>query len=561
MNNKENDKNIFKTQKIESIFSNHLKSNNESWFTRDGRKENSFSYTKEEELFKEHISKLKIQKPNIKEINNIEFTVSYVSSKTLKRDEMTLKNSEPKEFKNFNGIPKQLWENICKLQFQYLTPIQKEVIPFMQNGKDVVACAETGSGKTIAYLFPLIGNMLVKGTPKNPFLNNDENKLNENNILCYPLSLILVPTRELAIQIDKESKKMCFKTGIRSVCVYGGIDKKKQILELKKGCDILIGTPGRLIDLLKDNYISLKMISSLILDEGDRMLDMGFKPQLDEIINKNMPDKFHRQNLLFSATFANEVQDIAKNYLKDFYFIQPKIQSPKQIEQEFLYLEKSNKNNMLIKLIKKNLGKYLIFVSTRKGVDELGDFLYNSQFNVSCIHGEKNQIQRKYAIENFTNGKTLILVATDVAGRGLDFTKVDVVINYDMTTNIEDYIHRIGRTGRIGQKGKAITFIDYSDTPIFRKLVKYLESQSQLIPSWLSDLGDDDKKYYLKEDNLKYNIKCWNEYILREKENNLDSNSNDKSLNFNCDNEENNNNSNLNHKRNRSKNKWFKLSY
>ena len=272
------------------------------------------------------------------------------------------------------------------------------------------------------------------------------------------------------------------------------LKKKNQILELNKGCDILIGTPGRLIDLLEKNLISLKMISSLILDEGDRMLDMGFKPQLDKIINNFLPDKFHRQNLLFSATFANDVQEIAKNYLKDFYFIQPIIQSPKQIEHEFIYVSENNKNLTLLNLIKQKLGKYLIFVSTKIKVDEIGEFLYNLKYNISCIHGDKSQDQRKYAIENFTNGKTLILIATDVVGRGLDFTKVDVVINYDMTTNIEDYIHRIGRTGRIGQKGKAITFIDGSETMVFNKLVKYLDSQSQKVPIWLRELGECGKK-------------------------------------------------------------------
>ena len=192
MNEKENENpenNIFKTQKLESLFSSNSKQNNESWFTRDGRNKNSLSYIEEEQLFKEHISKLQIQKPNIKELENIEFKVSYLSS-SLQNKEISLKKSEPKEFKNFNGIPFQLWQNICNLQFKYLTPIQKEVIPFMQNGKDIVACAETGSGKTIAYLFPLIGNMLVKGTPINPFLNENDNNNNlyHNKILCYPLS-------------------------------------------------------------------------------------------------------------------------------------------------------------------------------------------------------------------------------------------------------------------------------------------------------------------------------------------------------------------------------------
>ena len=598
MNEKENENpenNIFKTQKLESLFSSNSKQNNESWFTRDGRNKNSLSYIEEEQLFKEHISKLQIQKPNIKELENIEFKVSYLSSSSLQNKEISLKKSEPKEFKNFNGIPFQLWQNICNLQFKYLTPIQKEVIPFMQNGKDIVACAETGSGKTIAYLFPLIGNMLVKGTPKNPFLNENDNNNNlyHNKILCYPLSLILVPTRELALQINNESKKMSFKTGIRTVCVYGGVDKKKQILELKKGCDILIGTPGRLIDLLGKNLISLKMISSLILDEADRMLDMGFKPQLDKIINDFMPDKLNRQNLLFSATFAKDVQEIAKSYLKDFYYIQPKIQSPKQIEHKFINVSKYNKNDILENILKKNLGKYLIFVSTKSGVDKLGEILNDLKFNISCIHGDKKQDERKCAIDNFTNGKTLILIATDVVGRGLDFTKVDVVINYDMTTNIEDYIHRIGRTGRIGQKGKAITFIDGSEKMIFNKLIKYLESQSQIVPDWLRELGNcgkknncniffdnnknndndnnknNDNNNNIDNDNYNWNINQYNSWNIEDKDyswkienkdnswNNDCNNNNDKNRNVNCDDWENNNqiwNNSLNHKRKRSNN-------
>ncbi len=559
---------MIQTNNLENIFSNNTKSNNESWFTRDGRNLNSFSYEEDEKLFKEHLIKLKVQSPNLQEIQNIKFKIILVSSNSSKKQEINIKKTVPKLFQNFNGIPYQLWNNICHLQFKYLTPIQKEVIPFIQNGKDIVACAETGSGKTIAYLFPLIGNMLVKGTPKNPFLsnqnNNNNNKKLNRNKLSFPLSLVLVPTRELAQQVSIESKKMCFKTGIRTVCVYGGRDKNYQINDLNQGCDILIATPGRLIDLIVQKNISLKMISTLILDEADRMLDMGFKPQLDEIVNKHfMPDKSNRQNLLFSATFPNEVQSIANNYLKDFYFIHPEFQSPKQIEHEFIKVRRNDKEERLMEILSKKLGKYLVFVSTKNGVDQIGELLYNSKFNISCIHGDKSQDQRMKAIDNFSSGKTLILIATDVVGRGLDFPKVDIVINFNMPQNIDDYIHRIGRTGRIGQKGKAITFIDGSETKIFGKLVNYLDSQNQRVPNWLRELSKNNgnymKKGFIEKKNNSINNEFSSEINWRDDNNKSDMNEKSNC----CINEENWNNKedswNDNDKNKKEEENWFKI--
>ena len=255
------------------------------------------------------------------------------------------------------------------------------------------------------------------------------------------------------------------------------------------------------------------MISTLILDEADRMLDMGFKHQLDEIVHKHfMPNKFKRQNLLFSTTFPNEVQSISNNYLKDFYFIHLEFQSPKQIEHEFIKVRRNDKEERLMEILSKKLGKYLVFVSTKNGVDQIGELLYNSKFNISCIHGDKSQDQRMKAIDNFSSGKTLILIATDVVGRGLDFPKVDIVINFNMPQNIDDYIHRIGRTGRIGQKGKAITFIDGSETKIFGKLVNYLDSQNQRVPNWLRELSKSNGNYMKKSFIEKKNHSINNEF-------------------------------------------------
>ena len=478
--------NTFQTSSVEQMFrsdssvsSATISKNALSWYTRDGRKPSTSLLHEEEEMFKEHlnfISKKKTQ--NVLALNETEFKVSFFSVNSGSNREINIPKQPLIRFSNLNGMPPQLGENIKKLQFDYMTPIQKVVIPYMQNGKDVVGCSETGSGKTIAYLFPLIGNMLVRGTPQNPYLAQNRNQ-------AYPLSLILVPTRELAEQVYKESKKMCFKTGINSVKVYGGVPQDGQIYALQEGCDILIATPGRLIDHIKRNRISLKMISQLIIDEAERMLDMGFEEQLKQIVSSfDMPDKEKRQNLMFSATFSEEVKDIAQKFLKDYYFVQPKNQAPKQIVQEIIKAEDFDKPKILCDILRKTQGSVLIFMDTKKGVDELAYNLNNENFKVVSIHGDRNQFQRQHAITSFATGTAPILIATDVASRGLDFPNVNCVVNYEMPKNIEDYIHRIGRTGRIGQVGRAVSFLNFQNKMIFRKLYLLLRSQRQNIPDW-----------------------------------------------------------------------------
>ena len=478
-----------KTKSAEELFYNNTTEVNiKSWETRDGRK--NYNRDDDEILFKEHLENLSRQKSNIQILNSIEFKVNFYSTKTNEIKEINYKKIPLLRFSNFNGMPIQLANNIQKLKYDVLTPIQKLFIPYMQNNKDVVAVAETGSGKTVAYLFPLVGNMLIKGTPKNPYLNNNNFKSK-----AFPLSLILVPTRELAEQVSKESKKMCFKTGIRTVAVYGGVKKYDQICELRKGVDILIACPGRLIDLIKQNVISLQMVSSFILDEADRMLDMGFSDDINKIVNDyQMPDKFHRQNLLFSATFSDEIKDIAIDFLKDFYYIHPLRQSPKQIVQEIIEINTNfEKNNKLFEIINKNRTNdgisqmILIFVGTKKGVDKLAQDLANKNIKVVSIHGDKDQNTRDNAIKLFSSGKIPILIATDVASRGLDFPNVSFVVNYDMPHNIDDYIHRIGRTGRVGSVGHAISFVGESDSMVFGKLYNFLMKQNQKIPEWFEN--------------------------------------------------------------------------
>ena len=228
------------------------------------------------------------------------------------------------------------------------------------------------------------------------------------------------------------------------------------------------------------------MISVLILDEADRMLDMGFTEEINKIITgMNMPAKTQRQNIMLSATFSDSIREIARQYLNDYYFIEPKDQAPKKVKQELYQAEDLDKPKILINLLKNIKGSVLIFLDTKKGVDELTANLTAMKIKVEYIHGDRNQRERHQSISNFSSGVSSILIATDIASRGIDFPSVTCVINYDMPRNFDDYIHRIGRTGRMGQEGRVISFLNGRNKNIFPNLANYLRSQNQEIPSWL----------------------------------------------------------------------------
>lgn len=452
------------------------------WSTRDGRYKFTRPSDEEERFFKEHIDFLaKKTTINIGALSQTKFKASLFSNGEKIKEIDIPAHNPPLAFSTMNGMPPQLEQNIKRLQFQYLSPIQAAMIPILQSRRDAVGCSETGGGKTIAYLFPLIGNMLYNGYPQNLLLKKGERNP------AFPVALILVPTRELAEQVYKESKKLASNTGIRTVKVYGGDGKGGQIKELKNGCDILIATPGRLIDLAKSNFISLAMISTLILDEADRMLEMGFSQEINTIIlGMNMPNKSLRHNIMLSATFSDSIRETARNHLNDYYYVEPKDQAPKKVIQELHFVEDIDKPKFLINILKEIKGSTLIFLATKIGVDELTNKL-TSNFKVESIHGDKNQQIRHQAICNFSTGVSPILIATDVAARGIDFPNCACVINYDMSRNIEDYIHRIGRTGRMGMEGRAISFLNGSNRTIFPALAQYLRSQNQEVPNWLEE--------------------------------------------------------------------------
>merc|ERR1719166_752473 len=311
-----------------------------------------------------------------------------------------------------------------------------------------------------------------------------------------PCGLVLAPTRELAAQIHTESLKFAFNTGIQCALVYGGADMREQRLELERGCDILIATPGRLTDMCERGNVSLELIQFFILDEADRMLDMGFEPQVRQIVEETgmgRSSQFPRQSMMFSATFAREVQHMARDFLNDYVFITVgRVGSASElISQQVVYAgELKQKCRALEKAIKDHLprdGLAVVFVETKRAADTLELELHQGGVAVTAIHGDRSQSEREEALHAFRTGANPVLVATDVAARGLDIPNVPLVVNFDMPKQIDDYVHRIGRTGRAGRKGTAVAFVN-ERCFYLSELGDLLAEAKQDLPAWFSDL-------------------------------------------------------------------------
>ena len=399
-------------------------------------------------------------------------------------------------FKNIDFHP-LLKKNLIKMKYDKMTPIQKAIIPYILQKNDCLGCAETGSGKTVAFLAPIISLLLKDGPPI-----EDKEYLKQNskysNSCSYPVCLVLVPTRELAEQIYIESRKLLYKTGIVVSKCYGGVPIDGQIRELRQGVDIVIGTPGRIIEFIDKKVLYLNLIEYLVIDESDRMLDMGFKPQLENIINDNkqMKQKEKRINLMFSATIPEEVEEISYEFMKENCYListnknrgnKKEYNANENVEQLIYYVKEEEKIAKLHEILQTTEGNVLVFLEKKKSVDKLENFLLSRNYNAIGIHGDKIQSDRQKAIKKFSSGEIPILVATDVASRGLDFPNVSYVFNFDMPKNIEDYIHRIGRTGRVGNKGKAISFYNENNKQIGQALVNELKKSGQKIPEFLEE--------------------------------------------------------------------------
>ncbi|RPA84962.1 DEAD-domain-containing protein [Ascobolus immersus RN42] len=369
------------------------------------------------------------------------------------------------------------------------TPVQKYSIPIVMGGRDLMACAQTGSGKTGGFLFPILSQSFLTGPspiPPSPYGREDYRR-------AYPTALVLAPTRELAAQIYDEARKFAYRSWVKPCVVYGGADISSQLRQLERGCDLLVATPGRLVDIMARGRILLSSIKYLVLDEADRMLDMGFEPQIRQIVEEaDMPKVDQRQTLMFSATFPRDIQVLARDFLKDYIFLSVgRVGSTSEnITQKIEYVEDADKRSVLLDILHTHAGGLtLIFVETKRMADSLSDFLLHQSFPATSIHGDRSQRERERALEMFRTGKYPIMVATAVAARGLDIPNVTHVVNYDLPNDIDDYVHRIGRTGRAGNTGISTAFFNRGNRGICRGLIDLLKEANQEVPQFLESVA------------------------------------------------------------------------
>ncbi|KAI9885166.1 MAG: ATP-dependent RNA helicase dbp2 [Watsoniomyces obsoletus] len=386
----------------------------------------------------------------------------------------------PKPVETFDeaGFPTYVMSEVKAQGFSKPTAIQSQGWPMALSGRDVVGIAETGSGKTLTYCLPAIVHINAQ-----PLLAPGDG----------PIVLVLAPTRELAVQIQQEITKFGKSSRIRNTCVYGGVPKGGQIRDLARGVEVCIATPGRLIDMLESGKTNLRRVTYLVLDEADRMLDMGFEPQIRKIIGQIRPD---RQTLMWSATWPKDVRQLASDYLKDFIQVNigsMDLSANHRITQVVEVVSEFDKRDRMLKHLERVMddkeNKVLIFVGTKRVADEITRFLRQDGWPALSIHGDKQQNERDWVLNEFKTGKSPIMVATDVASRGIDVRNITHVLNYDYPNNSEDYVHRIGRTGRAGAKGTAITFFTTDNSKQARDLVNVLTESKQQIDPRLSEMA------------------------------------------------------------------------
>jgi len=376
------------------------------------------------------------------------------------------------------NFPVEYAEKLKSQGFEEPTSIQSVSWPNALSGKDIIGIAQTGSGKTLAFLLPAFVHVEAQLQTKRTH---------------SPIAVIILPTRELAQQVQSVIQKFVNPKSLRFTCIYGGSAKYPQINSLKNGCDLLVATPGRLIDYLQNGIVSLKSCTYLVLDEADRMLDMGFEPQIRQIVEYVRPD---RQTLMWSATWPEKIRRLAQDFLKKPIHLQvgsTSLAANTDILQNIEICEESDKYYKLLDLMNSIAtladNKTIIFIETKKKCDRIGDQLYRQNFPVVVIHGDKSQQDRNWAISQFRSGRLPILVATDVASRGLDVYDVRFVINFDFPGEIENYVQRIGRTARAGQTGTSYSFITKDDSRNANNLIKVLRESKQYVSPELESMS------------------------------------------------------------------------
>ena len=365
------------------------------------------------------------------------------------------------------GLNEQILAGVESLGFSTPTPVQAGAIPEVLAGRDVVASAQTGTGKTAAFALPTLQRIAGK-TGKGPH------------------ALVVTPTRELAAQIDNVVKEVCEQTGQRAVIVMGGARFEKQIKQLERGCDLLVATPARLLDLMEHNHVSLSGVEVLVLDEADRMLDMGFWPSVRRIMHA-LPEK--HQTLLFSATIPPSIKSTIDAMLHEPAVVEISRvgETADTVEEHLCPVTQAQKPELLRALLEaggaagEKPERVLVFCRTKHRVDDVSKMLKNAQVKVDVMHADRTQKERERALERFREGKVQVLVATDVMSRGIDVAGVDAVVNFDVPMDPEDYVHRIGRTGRAGATGHAYTFVAPDEISPLREIEYFTK---KLVPTW-----------------------------------------------------------------------------
>ena len=364
------------------------------------------------------------------------------------------------------GLTPALLRAVSELDYVTPSPIQQRAIPPVLEGRDLIGCAQTGTGKTAAFAVPILQRMQTGPAPR------------AAKGAARPIrALVLTPTRELALQIKESFDAYGKYLPMKNTVIFGGVGQNPQVAALKSGVDILVATPGRLNDLIGQGYIDLSRVEYFVLDEADRMLDMGFIHDVRKVL-RQLPDKSQRQTLLFSATMPAEIEELARQILTEpvKVAVTPVSSTVDAIEQRVYKVDKANKRHLLVELLKDPaLDSVLVFTRTKHGADRVAKDLGRAGVGAMAIHGNKSQNARQNALESFKTGKIRVLVATDIAARGIDINELSCVVNYDLPNVPETYVHRIGRTGRAGHEGLAVSFCMFDELPYLKDIEKLIK--------------------------------------------------------------------------------------
>ena len=361
----------------------------------------------------------------------------------------------------FGKLDQQLQHAITDAGYKVPTPIQEQAMPYLLDGRDLIGCAQTGTGKTAAFMLPILNHLVKVRKPRH---------------IGHPRALVLSPTRELAAQTAENVKKYSKYVNLPFACVFGGVSQFGQVKDIKKGAETVIACPGRLIDLMTQGILFLDQVECFVLDEADRMLDMGFLPDIKRIISK-LPEA--RQSLFFSATMSPQIRNLAGELVRDpaMVTISPETPTVEKINQKVMFVEKSQKDALLIHLLKTHpeWTKVIVFTKMRHGADRVNKKLFREHIPGAAIHSDKTQNQRTRALEGFRKGEVRVLVATDIASRGIDVPDVSCVVNMELPLETESYVHRIGRTARAGESGAAISLVSGDERTQLKAIERFIK--------------------------------------------------------------------------------------